>query len=107
VNPAGMSVSQICLLLGNGGHFGRFTTGAHYRVTSVPGEFAQKPDFRVPKTGFIRGLHDGLENFANRTLLLRSEGLLHGGGKAPGGKADLPDGGSRRERGWTLPEKFL
>jgi len=72
--------------LANGGYFWRFASGTLFRATLLPGEFTQKPDFWMPETGFIRVFNDGPENFANGTLLLRSEGLLRGRGKTTGGK---------------------
>ena len=71
----------------NESHSGLFVEGAFFTGSHALWEFAQKPEFRVRKAMLIQGFHGGLENFANRTLLLRSEGLLHGTVRARKGGA--------------------
>jgi len=98
-SPAGRSITQIWLLLPDGGYSGPPIIGPLFPGSLVVGEFAQKPEFRVPEAGVIRGFHVGPENFPNRTLLIRSEGLLHGTVRARKGGAIFRISGSHPTHG--------
>ena len=98
-SPAGISIFQICLLLANGANFGRFASGSPTRPTRAVWEFGQKPEFSVPEAMVIRVFHVGPGNLANRTLLIRSEGLLHGTVRARKGGAIFRISGSHPTHG--------